>query len=220
MHGDTMLGDASSAADCFTLGGHTGTHIDALCHFSKGLKLHGGVDVAQSYTGGVEHWGVDTIQPILRRGVLLDVARHEKTDILPEDFAIGADTLQAAAREQAVEVRKGDVVLVRTGWGRYWDNPKQYINGVRSPGVNLETAEWLSALGVFAGGSDTIAFELVPSTSMPVHVHLLVESGIHIIEALNLEELSQNEQWQFVFVAVPMKIVGGTGSPIRPIALV
>ena len=88
------------------------------------------------------------------------------------------------------------------------------------PGVNLEAAEWLSALGVFAGGSDTIAFELVPSKSMPVHVHLLVESGIHIIEALNLEELSQNEQWRFVLVAVPMKIVGGTGSPIRPIALV
>ena len=54
MHGHTMLGDASSAAECITLGGHTGTHIDALCHFSKGLKLHGGVDVAQSYTGGVE----------------------------------------------------------------------------------------------------------------------------------------------------------------------
>ena len=220
MHGDTMLGEVSSAAECMTLGGHTGTHIDALCHFSKGLKLHGGIDVAQSYTGGVEHGSVDTIQPILRRGVLLDVAGHEKTDILPADFAIGADSLQATAREQAVEIRKGDVVLVRTGWGRYWDNPKQYINEVRSPGVNLEAAEWLSALGVFAGGSDTIAFELVPSTRMPVHVHLLVESGIHIIEALDLEELSRNEQWRFVFVAVPMKIVGGTGSPIRPIALV
>jgi kynurenine formamidase len=77
----------------------------------------------------------------------------------------------------------------------------------------------LSERGVFAAGSDTVAFERVPTATMPVHVHLLVESGIHIIEALNLEELAREKVYEFVFVAAPMKIRGATGSPIRPLAL-
>jgi kynurenine formamidase len=86
------------------------------------------------------------------------------------------------------------------------------------PGPEIEGARWLSKRGVFAAGSDTVAFERVPS-AMAVHVHLLVESGIHIIEALNLEELARDRIYEFVFVAAPLKIRGGTGSPIRPLAL-
>jgi kynurenine formamidase len=87
------------------------------------------------------------------------------------------------------------------------------------PGPQIAGARWLSERGVVAAGSDTVAFELLPDPEMPVHVHLLVESGIHIVEALNLEELSQQRVYEFVFVAAPLKIVGGTGSPIRPLAL-
>lgn len=71
---------------------------------------------------------------------------------------------------------------------------------------------------MFAGVSDTVAFEHLPSDTMPVHVHLLVEKGIHIVEALNLESLSENERYEFAFVAAPMKVRGGTGAPIRPLA--
>ena len=77
----------------------------------------------------------------------------------------------------------------------------------------------MSERGIFAAGSDTIAFERVPAPEMPVHVHLLVENGIHIIEALNLEELSRLRIYEFLFVASPLKIRGATGSPIRPVAL-
>ena len=87
------------------------------------------------------------------------------------------------------------------------------------PGPEIEGARWLSERGVFAAGSDTIAFEKVPAAGMPVHVHLLVESGIHIIEALNLEDLSRERIYEFVFIAAPLKFRGGTGSPIRPLAL-
>jgi kynurenine formamidase len=72
---------------------------------------------------------------------------------------------------------------------------------------------------VFAAGSDTVALELLPNPAMPVHVHLLVESGIHIIEVLNLEELAHDRVYTFVFVAAPLKIRGGTGAPIRPLAI-
>ena len=226
-HGDLVSsGGVSSAADAIALGSHVGTHIDALCHFSCGGKLHDGVKVKniQSDAGGVGKYSVDTVAPILRRGVLLDVAGHLKQDALPTDFAVTPQHLESAARAQKVAIGKGDVVLLRSGWARFWNDAGRYITGgagnvASGPGPELEAARWLSAHGIFAAGSDTVAFEHVPAAEMPVHVHLLVESGIHIIEALNLEELARRRVYEFVFVATPLKIRGATGSPIRPLAL-
>jgi kynurenine formamidase len=220
-HGEYMRGEVSSAAEAITLGGHVGTHIDALCHFSKEGKVFGGVNVGpvQSYAGGVNHLSIDTVGPIMRRGVLLDIAAHQQVDVLPIDLPIGPEILEAAAASQSVEIREGDVVLIRTGWATYWNNPKKYIAEVQGPGIDEASARWLSAKGIFAAGSDTIAFEFVPS-SMPVHAHFLVEKGIHIMEALNMEQLAADHVAEFVFIAIPLKLAGGTGSPIRPIALV
>jgi kynurenine formamidase len=153
---------------------------------------------------------------LLRRGVLLDVAAAQGVDALPADFEIRPDHLEAARH---APVEPGDVVLVRTGWARYWNDARRFINEVRGPGPALDGARWLSANGVFAAGSDTAAFEKVPSPEMAVHTHLIVESGIHIIECLNLEELAAARVFEFLFVAAPLKIRGGTGSPLRPFAL-
>jgi len=219
-HGEYVTSaGASSASEALALGGHVGTHIDALCHFSREGKLHDGVEVAQSYSGGLERLSVDTMGPIFRRGVLLDIAGHQRVDVLPIDFTITPEHLDAAARDQRVEVRSGDVVLLRTGWARYWEDPARYISQVRGPGPGDAGARWISAKGAFAAGSDTVAFEFVPAPTMPAHVHLLVERGIHIIECLNLEQLAADRVYEFVFVAAPLKIRGGTGSPIRPLAL-
>jgi kynurenine formamidase len=215
-HGDSV-GPAgnSSAADAIALGSHVGTHIDALCHFSCGGKLHGGVDVApaQSYGGGVREYSVDTIAPILRRGVLLDLAPG---DPLPADCEITPDML---ARAQRSEIRAGDVVLLRTGWARYFEDARRFVNDTREPGPAIAGARWLSQHRIFAAGADTVGFEKLPDPAMPVHVHLLVESGMHIIECLNLEELAAVGVYEFVFVAAPLKIRGATGAPIRPLAL-
>jgi kynurenine formamidase len=227
-HGDLVgEGGVSSAADSIALGSHVGTHIDALCHFSLDGKLHGGMDagLVQSDAGGIREHSVDTIAPIVRRGVLLDIAGEMKMDALPTDFAITPDHLDGAAQAQHVEIQPGDVVLLRTGWARFWGDPVRCIAGgsgavPSGPGPRIEGARWLSRRGVFAAGSDTVGFEKLPATaSMPVHVHLLVESGIHIIEALNLEELARDRVYEFVFVAAPLKIRGATGAPLRPIAL-
>ena len=225
-HGDLVgEGGVSSAADAIALGSHVGTHIDALCHFSCGGKLHGGIEASgiQSDAGGMRAHSVDSVAPILRRGVLLDVAAQRNVDALPVDFEIAPEMMESAAKAQDVSIERGDVVLLRTGWARFWEDAARYITGGRGmvaagPGPGIEGARWLSGHGVFASGSDTVAFERVPS-AMAVHVHLLVESGIHIIEALNLEELARNRVYEFVFVAAPLKIRGGTGSPIRPLAL-
>ena len=136
-------------------------------------------------------------------------------EVLPKDFVIEPEHLEGTG----VEVEPGDVVLIRTGWGRYWDDPAKFIAEVHSPGPALAGAKWLSERAVFTAGSDTAPFEFTPSPQMSVHVHLLVESGIHIIECLNLEELAELGATEFLFVAAPLKIRGGTGSPIRPFAM-
>jgi kynurenine formamidase len=112
-------------------------------------------------------------------------------------------------------------VLLRTGWGRFFaSEPARFVNGVKGPGPRRAGAEWLSRRGVFAAGADTLAFEYQPDPEMPVHVHLLVESGIHIVENLYLEELAAEAPGpSFQFVAAPLKIRGGTGSPVRPLAV-
>jgi len=226
-HGDFVTeGGVSSAADSLSLGSHVGTHLDALCHFSCAGKMYGGIDVKpiQNDTSGIQRYSIDSIPPILRRGVFLDVAAHLNMEALPVDFAITLDHLESIVKAQKLTIGKGDVVLLRTGWARFWSNAARYISGgsgtvAAGPGPELEGARWLSRKGVFAAGSDTVAFERVPAAEMPVHVHLLVESGIHIIEALNLEELSRRRLFEFAFVATPLKIRGATGSPIRPLAL-
>lgn len=217
-HGEfVMPNQGSSAADSISLSGHTGTHIDALNHFSCGGLLYGGanVDEVQSYTGGVQHLSAEQIAPIVRRGVLLDIAALLGVEALEADMAITPEHLSAAER---APIREGDIVLIRTGWGRYFEEPVRYLNQTHCPGCNLEAAVWLSGRGIFAAGSDTIAFEKTPSQEMPVHIHLLVEKGIHLIENLNLEQLAADRINEFLFVAAPLKIRGGTGAPVRPLA--
>ena len=204
-----------------TLGGHVGTHIDALSHFSCDGKMHGGIVPTQSYSGGVDEHSVDTIAPILRAGVLFDVAGLIGVDALAADFEVTPEHLAACG----VEPVAGGIALIRTGWGRFWNDSARFITGgsgsaVVGPGPTVPAAKWLSDRGIFAAGSDTAGrFERVPS-KMEVHVHLLVRHGIHIIECLNLEELAASGAKEFLFVASPLKIRGGTGSPVRPVALV
>lgn len=215
-HGDILYADGvTSSADAIALGTHVGTHIDALSHYSCNGFFYGDRKVEHTYEHGMSDLGVDSIAPIVRRGVLLDVAALEGVDILPAGFEITPDHLRRAAR---VEVTKGDVVLLRTGWAQLFSDAAKYINNGAAPGPGIEAARWLSSKNIFAAGSDTVAFEKTPSPPMPVHVHLLVESGIHIIEVLNLEDLARNQQYEFMFVAAPMNIRGATGAPIRPLA--
>ncbi len=218
-HGD-MLTPAgnSSAADAIAMGSHVGTHIDGFGHFSCGGMLHGGLPVGerQSYSGGLSVHSADAIAPLVRRGVLLDFAQDGPLD---ENVEITPSMLESCR----VPVRAGDVVLLRTGWAQYWRDAGRYINAMggspKGPGPGLAGAKWLSDRKPVAVGSDTVAFEKVPAPDMPVHVHLLFESGIHLIEALNLEELAAAGASEFLFIAAPLKLEGATGAPLRPLAL-
>ncbi len=215
-HGDICYeGGTTSAADAIALGTHVGTHIDALSHFSCNGVFFGGKTVDHTYEHGMAELGVDTIAPIVRRGVLLDIAGSQSVEALPPEFEIRPEHLSSALHS---ELREGDVALIRTGWARYFADAKRYINNTYAPGPGLEGARWLSKHRIFAAGSDTVAFEKVPSPAMVVHRHLLVDSGIHIIEVLNLEELAEQRVYEFLFVAAPMNVRGATGAPVRPLA--
>jgi kynurenine formamidase len=226
-HGDMVRADGSSAAaDLLVTGVHVGTHIDALCHVSHDGLLHGGIDAAAAQVGGTfSALGVETIEPMVRRGVLLDVPKVLGQSECAPGYEITPADLDAAADAGGVEIGAGDVVLIRSGWGRHFDDPAHYVGrdtGV--PGVATDGARWLADRGVHAVGADTIAFErLAPGAGhalLPAHRILLVDSGIYIMEALALEELSGLGVNEFLIVVSPLKLVGATGSPIRPLAVV
>ena len=218
-HGDFIsAAGGSSAADAFAAGSHVGTHIDALSHFSLHGHFYGGREVRQSAAGVAVH-GIDSVGPIVRRGVLLDIAGlRGGGSPLAKDVQISPADLDAAVESQGVTIEPGDIVLLRTGWAQYWPDARRFLAEVHGPGPGRAGAEWLSSRGIFAAGSDTIAFECLPDPIMPVHLHLLVERGIHIIECLNLEELARDRVWTFTFVASPMKLTGATGAPLSPLA--
>jgi kynurenine formamidase len=216
-------GPRSGASGVLTMMEHSGTHIDALCHQACDLTLYGGVKVDDvERTDGYRELGAETMRPLLGRGVLLDVAGHKGVAQLPQNYAITADDLVAAARAAAVAVQPGDVLLVRTGFGTAWTDEATYLNAA---GVSKSGNIWAAEQRVVAVGADNMAWDCMterdPDTNMALfgHAHLLVTHGIHIIENLNLEELAAAKISAFGFVGIPLKFRGATGSPIRPLAL-
>jgi kynurenine formamidase len=226
-HQDTygQDGPRSGASGMIVTMEHTGTHIDALCHQAEHLALCGGVPVdatTQTPRGFARH-GVEEIAPIVGPGVLLDVAALRGVEVLPPGYAITPQDLEACCARQRVTVEAGDVVLVRTGNERFWEESERYLAG---PGVHGDGSRWLARRGVRAVGADTMAWDVIGlpdealGCTLPGHLILLAQHGIYIIENLRLAELAAAEAWRFVFVCTPLKFVGATGSPVRPLALV
>lgn len=203
---------------------HSGAHIDSLAHVTCGddQTWYGGQS-AKEHLGdfGPQKSDASKIPPLLARGVILDIAGLKGVDILPESYPITVEDLEAAANRQAVEIRKGDVVLIRTGQMRNW--PYDVRSADREAGITLESAKWLSAKEPLAVGSDLSAVEVAPSgvkgSTQPVHIHMLIEKGIYLLEWIYLEDLATAERSEFLFIALPLKIAGATGSMLRPVAV-
>jgi kynurenine formamidase len=226
-HGDINRGCGfSSSNELIITSTHTSTHIDALSHVSENGMLHGGVDAAKAQQGTElfkEH-GVETIEPIFRRGVLLDIARVKGVEVLAPAQEVTVADLDAAQKRAGVAVHPGDVILIRTGWTKHWTDSRKYLglDSEGTPGVAASGAEWLAAKKPFAVGNDTAGFEQIVQTSITMDAHriLIAQNGIHIIENLDLEELAACGRADFAFVTLPLRIKGATGSPLRPVALV
>jgi kynurenine formamidase len=217
-------GPRTGASGVLTMMEHSGTHIDALCHQACDLRMYGDVPVVGTETtAGFRQLGVETVPPLLRRGVLLDVAGWKSQDRLPAGYGVTAEDLSGCAAAQGVEVARGDVLVVRTGFGSLWADETAYMEAA---GVSKSGTLWAADRGVVAVGADNMAWdapgERDPDTGafLFAHMYLLPKKGIYIIENLNLEELARDRYYTFGFIGIPLKFRGATGSPLRPLALV
>jgi kynurenine formamidase len=216
-------GGITAASELIAMGGHVGTHIDALGHVAHCGEIydHRTIADAQTFTAGLAIGSVEEIPPLIGRGHLIDAEELFGRELTPAD-GVGPDELESWFAEHPAP-EPGSVVLVRTGWLKYWNETDRYL-GLQTglPGVTRAGAQWLSGHGIVATGSDTMNYEQRPPgvASLVVHVHLLVERGIYIMESMNLEVLASDGVRAFEFFAAPLRIRGATGSPIRPLAIV
>lgn len=208
---------------------HSGAHVDALAHMTVGSDQHwyGGGRADHHLTdAGPTVGDAAKLPAFFTRGVLLDVAGHRGIGCLPAGSPIAADELDAIAQAQGVEVRRWDVVLIRTGYMSLWPDA-QLMAVHKTPGPDLSAARWLLERGVIATGTDTETYEVQPapdpgspSNPQPVHTLLLIDNGVYLMESLDLEELARDRAYEFLFVALPLKIRGATGSMVDPLAVV
>lgn len=226
VHGGHGFQDGVSAAmEMFSMGAHVGTHIDGLGHVSKDGAIFGQREVLMGDAGkfGLTEGSIEETAPVMGAGHLIDAPILFGRDLTPAD-SIGSRELERWFDSRPAP-QPGSIVLVRTGWmERFWSDSEQYIGlSTGLPGVSIDGARWLSKRGIIASGSDTMNYEHKPSSAiinLPVHVHFLVENGISIMESMSLDALARAGHTEFFFIAIPLRIKGGTGSPIRPVALV
>lgn len=215
----------TSASGLMVTAEHSGTHIDALCHQAEDGRLCDGtrVDAAIQGPAGMTHLDAASIAPLRARGVLLDVPAVLEDGAAGVPALIGSDLLERALEARGLDLRPGDAVLVRTGNGAHFGERARYEAG---PGIAGEASAWLAAAAPLLVGSDTMAWDLPGhrdpelDCTLPGHVHLICRAGVHIVENLALEELAADGVGEFVFLCLPLKIRGATGSPVRPVGLV
>lgn len=218
-------GNVTSATELVVMGSHMGTHMDCLNHFAVNHRFHNGESSldGQKGLGGLIGLDASSLRVQMRRGVLIDLTRYYGKSVLDGDYPIGPEALQAALQLQKTEIHPGDVALLRTGFDLLWhQNPARYVDRAAGiPGATLAGARWLADQGVWAVGSDTFPFEYASGTVMgEVHPYLLVERGIHIVENLNLAELSRDEHWEFDLLIPPVRIAGTSAALVCPVAFV
>ena len=223
-------------------GQHGAPSIDAIGHIGHNGLLYGGVDAAAATSDprGIGRSGVGAhldiahypTELLVNRGVLLDVARflQRNDDPLPPAFNITAEHLAATARHQGVRIKRGDTVLIRTGWGKLFTADPAKYKGDEAAGVGLSGAKFLVKEKARVVGNDTLTFEVRPPLAFPpevplfqvfpVHMLLIPDNGINIIENYFLEEIAAAKEYEFLLVVPPIKVRGGTGSALRSFAMV
>jgi kynurenine formamidase len=207
---------------------HSGTHIDQLNHVGiqqedGSFLVYNGIpnrDIIDSF--GTKRLGIEHMPPLIGRGVFIDVVGHKGVDILPPGYAISAEELDAALESQGVEVREGDTVLVHTGWGKNWRDPEKMLTG--EPGLAKSCAQWALDKNIVSWGTDQFATDPLPfeesGQALPMHLEMLTKAGIRLMENIYMEEIARDKVYEFLIIAAPLKIKGGTGSPVRLLALV
>ena len=208
---------------------HSGAHIDALAHMTVGEDSHwfgGGTADANLTDFGPTFGDASAMPPFFTRGILLDAAGHRGLPYLPKGSPIDAAEMDAICAAQGVTVQPWDVVVIRTGYMSLWPDAERMAAN-KTAGPDISAARWLLERGVVATGTDTETYEVQPAPDpgptgnpQPVHTLLLIENGVYLMESLDLEALASDRVYEFLFVALPLKIRGATASMVDPLALI
>jgi kynurenine formamidase len=216
-HDDLFSGEIGQVGTQLDGLGHVGVRIDGDDYFYNGFKRS---QFGTAY--GLEKLGIENVGVFFTRGVLLDVAAVRGVERMKSGEVITPRDLEAAQKAQAITVREGDVVVIRTGHGQLWMKDNATFSA-GEPGIGMDAGRWLSDHKIAMVGTDTWATEVVPSQDpdrpFPVHQWLLVRHGIYNIENLDLEELARDKVYEFAFILAPLRLKGATGSPGNPIAV-
>jgi kynurenine formamidase len=203
--------------------GQVGTQFDGFAHQTIGNTLYNCFSLDDTATRtGFTKLGVEHVGTLMTRGVLIDVAAAKGVAILPDAYEITAQDIQVALQRQNLALQPGDALLIHTGWGTLWgkDNARYAKSG---PGIGVAAAEWLVRQDPMLVGSDNASVEVSPNPdpqlSLPIHQIMLVVHGIHLLENLKLDELAAKRVHEFVLILQPLKIQGGTGSTVAPVAI-
>jgi kynurenine formamidase len=205
------------------------TQWDSLAHVHYGGHLYNGFPASTITPAGAARNSIDKLGPgIVSRAVLLDLARAAGVERLAPGHVVTPAHLEAAERAQGVRVESGDVLLIRTGHlgvFKVEGNREGYMR--QMPGLGIDCVPWLHSREVAAVASDTNAVEVIPfedpSTPLPVHLLCIRDMGLTLGEMFDLDDLAADcaadGVWQCLFTAPPLKVSGGVGSPLNPLAV-
>jgi kynurenine formamidase len=203
--------------------GQVGTQFDAFPHQTHGNSLYNCFKVDEIATRtGFTKLGVHNVGALFTRGVLIDVAGYKGVEMLGDNYEITVEDIEGALKKQNVALQPGDAVVIHTGWGKLWgkDNARY---AKTCPGIGVKAAQWLLAKDPMLLGADNWPVEVAPNPdsqiSLPLHQLALVVNGVHLLENLKLDELAAKQAYEFAFIIQPLKIQGGTGSTVAPIAV-
>lgn len=201
-----------------------GSQIDGLGHLGvEGAFYNGNRYEDFAPITGLTKLGIETIPPLVTRGVLIDAAGHLGVDIMDAGTEIDANMVRDIAAAEGIEIREGDVVLFNTGWiDLIGVDNERYLGG--QPGINLDAAEYLTDIGVVAVGADTWGVEVQPlpegdDAFFPVHQHLLAKNGTFTLENMDTGDLARDKVYEFFFALGQPKFVGAVQAIINPVAI-
>ena len=239
LHHMTVAGDACTGGE---LGGLEATmdfigiafhgmatsHIDALCHVLVKETMYNGRPASDVKSIGAETNDIMCARDgIVSRGVLLDIPRLRGVDWLEPGEQIGPDELEAAERAQNVQLGEGDILLVATGRDARGTAKGPWVPTTGMAGLHARCVPWLHERRIAVLGSDGIS-DSIPSTDapewpVPIHQCCLVAMGVHLLDNLDLSALgaacAERKRWEFLFTVAPLRVRGGTGSPVNPVAM-
>jgi kynurenine formamidase len=219
----TELGQVGTQLDAFAHQMYGGKYYNCITDHDMSFAKSDTIELSAGARQGFPKLGVEKIPDIMTRGVLIDVAGLKNVDMLPGNYIITAEDLQQALAKEKVTLQAGDAVMIHTGWARQY-NEKQKGDYLKvSSGIGIDAGEWLIKQNPILVGADNCCVEVRPypgqKVNLPVHAMFLIVNGVYLLENLKLEQLAAAHAYETAFILEPLKIEGGTGSTVAPIAV-